>query len=145
MSLANFSRRELPCLIAVLRELPPVEILIVDGYVWLDAQGRPGLGAHLYEALERKVKVIGVAKTQFCEAMMARQIFRGKSARPLFITAGWNGTGAAASAIASMHGPYRIARAVDSRLGVAHCMTWASEKRNFLDCLNSGQLFYLSE
>ncbi len=54
----QFFRRELPCLLAVLRELPPVAVVIVDGYVWLDGVSVAGLGAHLYQALEGKVAVM---------------------------------------------------------------------------------------
>jgi deoxyribonuclease V len=56
--------RELPCLLAVLEQGPPAEIVVVDGYVWL-ADERPGLGAHLYRALGEKVAVVGVAKTSY--------------------------------------------------------------------------------
>ena len=38
----------------------PLEVIIVDGYVALDAGGRPGLGAHLHAALGASVAVIGV-------------------------------------------------------------------------------------
>jgi hypothetical protein len=45
-----FYPRELPYLMAVLRLLPALPgVIVVDGYVWLP-DGRPGLGAHLYEA-----------------------------------------------------------------------------------------------
>jgi deoxyribonuclease V len=33
----RFFQRELPCLLATLRRLPPMEIVLVDGYVWLAA------------------------------------------------------------------------------------------------------------
>jgi deoxyribonuclease V len=47
----RFFIRELPCLLAVLRVLPPVQIVLIDGYVWLEEK-RPGLGAHLYYSLD---------------------------------------------------------------------------------------------
>jgi deoxyribonuclease V len=47
-------RLELPCLLAVLALDPLPECVVVDGYVWLDGEGRPGLGAHLWEAIERR-------------------------------------------------------------------------------------------
>ena len=40
----QFFIRELPCLLAVLQLLPPVQIVLIDGYVWLE-ENRPGLGA----------------------------------------------------------------------------------------------------
>jgi len=50
--------RELPCLLAVLETGPSAEIVVVDAYVWLADERRPGLGAHLYRALGEKVAVI---------------------------------------------------------------------------------------
>jgi deoxyribonuclease V len=40
----QFFIRELPCLLAVLRVLPPLDVVLIDGYVWLE-KNRPGLGA----------------------------------------------------------------------------------------------------
>jgi deoxyribonuclease V len=87
----SFFRRELPCLLSMLR-LPPSlpEIVVVNGYVWLPSPLRPGLGAYLYEALGRRAPVIGIAKTAFagahsCEAVA--RVFRGDSRNPLFVTA----------------------------------------------------------
>lgn len=60
----NFYKRELPCLLAVLLILPAMEHLMIDGNVWLD-EDKPGLGAHLYETMNRVVPVIGVAKTSY--------------------------------------------------------------------------------
>ena len=104
----QFFRRELPCLLAVLRELPPVVVVVVDGYVWLDGVSVAGLGAHLYQALEGKVAVIGVAKTRFAGAGAAVQQVRGHSNRPLFVTAAGMTAQTAAEHIRSMHGPDRI-------------------------------------
>ena len=40
----NFYRRELPCIVSVLRMLPLLpEIVVVDGYVWLSSADRSGL------------------------------------------------------------------------------------------------------
>lgn len=104
----QFFRREPPCLLAVLRELPPVAVVIVDGYVWLDGVSVAGLGAHLYQALAGKVAVIGVAKTRFAGAGAAVEVVRGRSTRPLFITAAGMNTESAAEHVRSMHGPNRI-------------------------------------
>jgi deoxyribonuclease V len=106
----QFYKRELPCLLAVLRAVlarGPLEAVVVDGYVWL-GEGRPGLGAHLHEALEEKVPVIGVAKTRFASARDAREVVRGDSERPLFVTAAGVDVEAAAERVRSMHGPYRV-------------------------------------
>jgi len=101
----QFFLRELPCLIAVLDVLRQAEVVVIDGYVWLGKL--PGLGAHLHSALGGKTAVIGVAKTKFQEAD-GIEILRGKSTKPLFITAAGIAPEIAAEHIRSMHGPHRI-------------------------------------
>lgn len=111
----EFYRRELPCLLGVLQDGPRADIVIVDGYVSL-GQGHPGLGAHLHEALDRKVPVVGVAKTAYRSATEAIEVRRGQSTAPLFVTAVGIDAALAAKAVAQMHGPYRVPallRAVD--------------------------------
>lgn len=64
----EFYRRELPCLLALLGQVAQAHTLdavVIDGYVTLDAGGRAGLGAYLFEALASQIPVIGVAKTAF--------------------------------------------------------------------------------
>jgi len=60
-------------------------LIVVDGYVDLDPDGRPGMSARVHAELG--VPVIGVAKTFFRSAMNAVQVRRGRSARPLYVTA----------------------------------------------------------
>jgi deoxyribonuclease V len=105
----QFYLRELPCIEAVLAELlgRPIQI-IVDGYVWLDDQQQPGLGAYLYDALNRSVPVIGVAKNPFRRSPHATVVYRGGSSRPLYITAVGIPTTEAANHIAAMHGSHRF-------------------------------------
>jgi deoxyribonuclease V len=103
-----FYKRELPCLLSLiepLAELPSV--IIIDGYVWLGPES-PGLGDHLYRALDKKVAVIGAAKTCFKSQDQAQQVFRGQSKRPLYVTSAGMGTQGAAQYILSMHGEHRI-------------------------------------
>ena len=58
-------------------------MIIVDGYVWLGDESHPGLGGHLYAALDRKVPVIGVAKTRYCRSRAGgSEVLRGESAKP---------------------------------------------------------------
>jgi deoxyribonuclease V len=106
----QFYRRELPCLLAVLRQVrEPLEVVVVDGYVWLRDETDLGLGAHLYEALGRRIAVVGAAKTRFASARLAVPVVRGASAaRPLFVTAAGVDVEEAARWVGSMHGPYRI-------------------------------------
>lgn len=101
--------RELPCLLKVLSHLKVrIEAVIIDGYVWLGPENIPGLGARLYEALDRKTAVIGVAKSPFRGAVNAQRVHRGKSTAPLYVTSAGMEPGEAAEKIARMHGSYRI-------------------------------------
>jgi deoxyribonuclease V len=115
----QFYRRELPCLLAVLAHVTePLEAVVIDGYVWLADEGRPGLGAHLYEALGRAVPVIGVAKTHFAGVRVARPVVRGTSRKPLWVTAAGIDPDTAAAHVRAMHGPFRVPallRRVDQR------------------------------
>jgi deoxyribonuclease V len=105
----QFYRRELPCLLSVLRRVAePLQAVVIDGYVWLGDENSPGLGAHLYKALGRTLPVIGVAKTHFAGAVAARPVLRGDSQRPLHVTAAGMDPAAAAEHVRSMHGPFRI-------------------------------------
>jgi deoxyribonuclease V len=106
----QFYRRELPCLLAVLAEVTePLELVIVDGYVWLGDETHPGLGARLYEALGKTTPVVGVAKTAFRSARLAVPVVRGqKSSKPLFVTAAGIDVQAIAAHVQAMHGAHRI-------------------------------------
>ena len=105
----RFYLRELPhiraALALVVPPVAPLGAIIVDGYVWLGPD--KGLGAHLYDALEHTVPVIGVAKTQFAGAT-AIEVIRGVSARPLYVTAIGTDAAAAADRVRDMHGEHRI-------------------------------------
>jgi len=60
----QFYRRELPCIMAILRIIEEkIHTVIIDGYV--DIGERPGLGRHLWKVLDFKKEVIGVAKKYF--------------------------------------------------------------------------------
>ena len=106
----QFYRRELPCLLAVLGKLSEApQLVVIDGYVWLGGEERPGLGAHLYEALDRRLPVVGVAKTRFRGACLAVPVVRGEgSTRPLFVSAAGLDPATAAAHVRAMHGDYRI-------------------------------------
>ncbi len=108
----SFYRRELPCLLSVLSVLPaPPEVVVIDGYVWLSSTDRPGLDARLYEALGKRVPVIGIAKTAFAGAESAAcvmQVVRGGSRRPLYVTAIGIAPEIAAQQVRGMAGKHRI-------------------------------------
>ena len=105
----QFYRRELPGILAVLEMVPdPLEAVVVDGYVWLDDRDLPGLGGWLYEALAKRVAVVGVAKSRYAGATQAIPVFRGRSLRPLHVTAAGMDVAVAARHILEMHGKHRI-------------------------------------
>ena len=123
----EFYRRELPCLLAVLaRAGEAIDLVVIDGYVWLGDERHPGLGGHLYEALGRTTPVVGVAKTCFRSATLAVAVRRGEEAkRPLFVTAAGIPVEEAARHVEGMHGSYRVPtllKRVDSA-----CRTTASD------------------
>jgi deoxyribonuclease V len=102
----EFYRRELPPLRAVLHGLDGLGLLVIDGYVDLDPHGRPGLGAHVHDLFD--VPVIGVAKTAFRAATQAVPVLRGRSARPLLVTAVGMPRADAAALVRRMAGRFRI-------------------------------------
>ena len=109
----EFFRRELPCLLALLKRFEHLagehlSAVVIDGYVTLDAAGTPGLGAHLYRALGGEVAVIGVAKTVYRGSPHAEAVCRGGSLSPLYVTATGMDVGEAARAVQSMAGPHRL-------------------------------------
>jgi deoxyribonuclease V len=102
----EFYRRELPPLRAVIPTADKLALIVVDGYVDLDPDGRPGLGAHVHA--EFGVPVIGVAKTAFATATHAARVLRGLSSRPLFVTAAGMTIADAAVLVTEMAGRFRV-------------------------------------
>ncbi len=102
----QFCLREMPPLHAVLDGLQHMRLLVVDGYADLDPAGRPGLGAHAHA--EFGVPVIGVAKTAFRTATHAVPVLRGRSTRPLLVTAAGLPAADAADLVRRMAGPHRL-------------------------------------
>jgi deoxyribonuclease V len=107
----EFYKRELPCILRVLSKitLSTIDTLIIDGYVYLDDLGKAGLGAHLYSYLRAQIPVIGVAKTSFADnTINVREVYRGESERPLYISAIGIDVDEAARSIKNMAGKYRM-------------------------------------
>lgn len=105
----RFYERELPCILKVLEEVrAQVGVIVVDGYVWLDEQGTPGLGARLHRALRGRTAVIGVAKNPFGVYQGQRRVVRGESQKPLFITGMGIDVDVAARCVQRMHGAHRV-------------------------------------
>lgn len=106
-----FYKRELPCILSLLNKinLDEVTIIIVDGFVYLDDEYKLGLGAHLFNALENRIPVIGVAKTNFAQINnLKREVYRGESKKPLYITSVGVDIDEASAYVQSMYGQYRI-------------------------------------
>lgn len=106
-----FYKRELPCILSLLSKivLKEEDIIIVDGYVTLDDNGKIGLGGHLYEALEGKFPIVGIAKNEFTTPdSHRRSVLRGDSKTPLFVTAKGVDVDQIKSEIEQMYGSYRI-------------------------------------
>jgi deoxyribonuclease V len=112
-----FYKRELPCLLAVLETIfEPLELILVDGFVFLDHDQKYGLGGRLYDALGQKIPVCGVAKTAFQHAP-ALEVWRGESEKPLFVSSIGIEVSQTAACVQVMHGQHRIPtllKAVDS-------------------------------
>ncbi len=82
----EFYKRELPCLLSVYESIgEKIDLIIVDGYVYL-GNGRKGLGWHFFTALDKRIPVVGVAKTYFKGNNDYLKVYRGKSNRPLYVS-----------------------------------------------------------
>ena len=106
-----FYKRELPCILRLLKKIKvkEIELILIDGFVVLDDQGKYGLGGYLYERLDKHIPVAGVAKTDFRRNRSnKKEVFRGKSKKPLFVTALGIDVELVSEKIKNMHGEYRI-------------------------------------
>lgn len=102
--------RELTCVMQLLREhkLAP-ELVLIDGFVHLDAEETPGLGQHLFQALGGTTPVIGVSKTGRPGLLSAQfEVMREDEARPLIVTCAGLDIGAAKARVRAMHGRKRV-------------------------------------
>jgi exodeoxyribonuclease-5/deoxyribonuclease V len=90
-------------------DLTNLEVIIVDGFVYLDDEKKYGLGGHLYEKLNKEIPIIGVAKTNFASIEKDKKsLVRGESAKPLYITAIGIELEDAFKKVESMAGEYRM-------------------------------------
>lgn len=105
----QFYKRELPLLLQLIQQhrLEP-DIIVVDGYVFLDGVARAGLGKYLFDALAGDVAIIGVAKNRFEGLPDSYAVWRGSSKRPLFVTSVGIAVEEAKAAINTMHGAHRL-------------------------------------
>lgn len=113
----QFYKRELPFLLSLVeraRSAVEVELVVVDGHVWLGA-GQPGLGRHLFDSIGGAAPVVGIAKSPYREGV-AVPVFRGGSRRPLFVTSVGVEEADAVRLVEALHGDGRLptmVRAVD--------------------------------
>ncbi len=101
--------RKLPCLLQLLREhaLEP-DVILIDGFVHVDAMETAGLGRHLYHALGSRPAIIGVSKTPMPDTPAQFEVFREEEARPLVVTCVGIDLGAAKARLRAMHGRRRV-------------------------------------
>ena len=117
----SFYKRELPCLISILNKIdlnPQKDILVIDGFVVLDDDGKLGLGGYLFKHLNSEIPIVGVAKNNFATIhQLKREVLRGESVKPLYVTAKGIDLDEASANISKMHGDFRmptILKLVDS-------------------------------
>ena len=108
-----FYKRELPCILSLLSKIKTkvnsIEAIVIDGYVILDDHNKLGLGGHLYNELGFDTPVIGVAKSGFHgNNKNVKELIRGDSKKPLYITALGIDLESAFNNIKSMHGNFRM-------------------------------------
>ena len=105
----QFYKRELPCILGLLRgyNLKP-DYILIDGHAYLDGSSVMGLGAHLFEALGGRSKIIGVAKSRFKDMPEKYALYRGQSQTPLWVTTAGMDTEIAKQNIAAMSGEHRL-------------------------------------
>jgi len=105
----RFYLREMPLIVGALQDfdLTSIDAIIVDSYVYLNDQGRLGLGGHLYRELGERIPVVGVAKSYFRDTN-AEAVLRGESKKPLYVTAYGMTQAEAADHVRAMAGPYRM-------------------------------------
>jgi len=104
-----FYKRELPCIMALLKEVhEPLDVIVVDGFVSLGADQRKGLGMHLYESINKSAVVVGVAKQAFKDTPKEFELLRGESQKPIYVSAAGMSTTQAINHVASMHGKHRL-------------------------------------
>lgn len=107
----EFYKRELPCLLKIIEQisLDNIDAIIIDGYVYIDNDMNFGLGGRLWEALEKRVPVIGVAKTSFFKNKdTIRELKRGISNSPLYISSIGLELDTSVNFIRNMKGDYRM-------------------------------------
>jgi len=101
--------RALPCVLQLLQEHAlEADVVVIDGFVHLDAMEAPALGRHLYHALGGRCAVIGVSRTAMARTPAQFEVVREEEARPLIVTCVGIDLGAAKARLRAMHGKRRV-------------------------------------
>ncbi|WP_185146967.1 endonuclease V [Chryseobacterium echinoideorum] len=106
-----FYKRELPCILHLLKKinLNKGDIILVDGYVSLNSDGKLGLGGYLFKELDEKYPVVGIAKNKFSQDDFNRiEVYRGESKTPLYLTVAGTDILEIKLKIEEMQGEFRI-------------------------------------
>jgi deoxyribonuclease V len=107
----EFYKRELPCILEFLNDydIREIELIIIDGFVFLNDDDKKGLGAYLFEILDKKIPIIGVAKSSFHNNKKnVINVVRGQSKRPLYVSSIGIELLKASDLIKNMFGNHRI-------------------------------------
>lgn len=107
----KFYKRELPCILKLLKQvdLSSLEAIVIDGHCYIDNNKSFGLGGYLWEALDKLIPIIGVAKKQFINTEeVSKEILRGESKTLLYVSSIDFELKTAIGKIKDMHGDYRI-------------------------------------
>lgn len=106
----RFFLRELPCLMAIIEQLNlnELDVIVIDGYVHLSG-GNKGLGAHLYDSIDQKLPIVGIAKRPYHgHKSNVAEVLRGESKVPLYITSVGIDLKEAVERVGLMKGEHRI-------------------------------------
>ncbi len=107
----EFYKRELPCILKLLEQvkLADIEFIIIDGHVFVDNEEKHGLGAHLWENLNREIPIIGVAKKHFHNTeKVSFPVVRGESKNTLYVSSVGMDSDFAINFVRKMKGEYRF-------------------------------------
>lgn len=109
----QFYKREMPCLLALINQInEPFDAIIIDGYVFLDGVDKAGLGKYLYDNLDNKKPIIGIAKNHFYDITEEYAVWRGISKHPLYVTSIDIDITKAKEMVSKMEGEHRMPKMV---------------------------------
>ena len=110
----QFYKREMPCLLALINQInEPFDVIIIDGYVFLDGVSKAGLGKYLYDNLANKKPIIGIAKNHFYDITEDYAVWRGISKHPLYVTSIGIDITKAKELVSEMEGGHRMPKMVN--------------------------------